>query len=88
VEHLNGNTMDNRRRNLRISNQSLNNLSINRAQRNSKTGARNVFPTRNGTFRAVVMRRGKPAFEKIFKTITQASRAASEVRRRLAAVGA
>ena len=71
VDHINGDTLDNRRSNLRYATLSQN--TINRAMPRRKTvGPRGAFPTESGRWRASIGHKGKVRYLGLFDTPEEA----------------
>lgn len=80
VDHLNGNTLDNQRWNLRRATASQNARNIPGAQKNSQSGVRGVSPGQDGKWEVRLGLNGKRLFIGYFDTIDEAraARAAAE----------
>lgn len=75
VDHINGDRLDNRKSNLRPCNQSQNNANTS-ARKQSKTGAKGVFPLNGGPkFAAQITHNGKTHCLGVFMTIADAKSA-------------
>jgi hypothetical protein len=80
VDHINGDTLDNRSSNLRVVTQSANIFNRQGATCISKTGIRGVSKTKSGSFAGDV-KIGKERFRKVFKTIEEATAFVESTRR-------
>lgn len=81
VDHINHNTLDNRRTNLRVVTQSENVAHRAGAQRNSASGVLNVhFNARKGKYEAQIQREGKRSHLGYFDDIEQARQAVAAAR--------
>jgi hypothetical protein len=74
VDHENGDTVDDRWDNLRLSTRAQNEANRG-ARRNSKSGIKGVFPTKDGRFRSEIYRCGLRTYLGIFATAQAAHRA-------------
>ena len=83
VDHINGNTLDNRRSNLRPATNSQNLQNLQHARSDSKTGIRGVQRIPYGRYRAVVTVLGRKIHLGCFRTLADAEAAVKEGRRRL-----
>lgn len=83
VDHINGDTLDNRRWNLRLVTRIQNGQNRIGASAHSKTGVRGVFLLKTGGYRAEVRVANKRVFSKRFTTVTEAEQAVIEARRQL-----
>lgn len=82
VDHINGNTLDNRKKNLRVTDQFTNQQNRQSANRNSKTGIKGVhFDNSRGKWSASIMMDGK-VFRKRYDTFKEANEKLTELRRR------
>ena len=83
VDHINGDSTDNRLCNLRSVSREVNQENIRRAKRNSKTGLLGVMHTRGGKYRSAIRVRGVFHHLGHFDTAEQAHAAYVEAKRRL-----
>lgn len=82
VDHINHNTLDNRRCNLRITNKKTNSQNRKSANKNSQSGVRGVHYNKQfKLWRAVVCLNGKNKHVGYFKELEEAERAVIEARR-------
>ena len=82
IDHINGDTLDNRRENLRPATPSQNNQNQN-LRKNSSTGVKGVSLTKRGDYHAYCAVNGKRRFSKHYKTLEEASREVKKARKRL-----
>lgn len=76
VDHINGDTLDNRRQNIRLATQSQNGMNRTRKQMNNKTGFRGVYlEKKRNKFRAEISINGKGKYVGIFNTAEEAAKA-------------
>lgn len=83
VDHINGDTLDNRRENLRIVDQTINNRNRVGAQKNSTTGHLGVSPHKDGGFVAVIRHGGTCRYLGCFDALEDAVRARVEAEKRM-----
>ena len=81
MDHINGDPLDNRWANLREVTRAQNEANKHKANRNSKTGVRGVWPDGKGKFIAAVMRNRVRKWFGPFQTIEEAAAAYKEARR-------
>lgn len=82
VDHINGDTLDNRRENLRVVGRDVNNRNRVAGSKNSKTGILGVYPG-NGKFVATIKSNGAPQYLGTFETIEQAQKARLQAEKKL-----
>lgn len=81
VDHINHDTLDNTRENLRIATLAENQQNRKGEQSNNSTGYRNVVPLKNGKFRVELQKEGKKIIVgSSFKTAEEANEAAIKAR--------
>jgi hypothetical protein len=83
IDHINMNGMDNRRSNLRFVSRSQNIQNKVKANRHSRSGVKNCFLTRSGTYLVRVRVDGVYHRLGTFKTVEEAESVASAARKRL-----
>jgi hypothetical protein len=82
VDHINGDTLDNRQANLRKATTSQNGQNRKGAASHSKTGVRGVFLLKEGGYRAEVIVNGERAYSTRFKSLAEAEAAVVAARQR------
>jgi hypothetical protein len=83
VDHINGNTLDNRRANLRLVTPSQNMQNTTRARVDSRSGVKNVIRRESGNFQVVLRLHGKPYCFGTHADLETARRVAAEARKKL-----
>lgn len=84
VDHINHNTLDNRKANLRVVPQQINLLNKKGAYKNSKTGVRGVYWHKaTGKWYAQVHRNSKKVYYQLFDRFEDACKAAEEARKKI-----
>lgn len=78
IDHINGDGLDNQRKNLRPATRQQNSCNLQRAPRNNKSGYKGVFQVENGKWRAVVKAHGKNHYLGRYATAQQAAEAYNE----------
>lgn len=81
VDHINHDTLDNRRANLRVCTKAENNRNR-RSHKNSKTGVKGVYPAKL-RYQAIITSHGTQYYLGSFKTIVEAARAYDSAAKRL-----
>jgi hypothetical protein len=82
VDHKNGNGLDNRWRNLRLSSDQLNPQNRHTPDCDNTSGYLGVYPNKNGTFTAQLVLRRKKVFSQVFDTAEEAHQAYLKAKRK------